>query len=104
MLKRLAVGDRIVVEAGGRIAADGLVERGTALASDMMGPDAYKGAGVRIVKCDRKAPAAVQSTYRLLADAFVASAGTLIKPAQQAADIRASLASSPAKASRRAAA
>ncbi len=33
-VKRLAVGDRIVVEAGGRIAADGIVERGAALVDE----------------------------------------------------------------------
>jgi heavy metal translocating P-type ATPase len=33
-VKRLAVGDRIVVEAGGRIAADGIVERGVALVDE----------------------------------------------------------------------
>jgi Cu2+-exporting ATPase len=33
-VKRLAVGDRIVVEAGGRVAADGLVERGVALVDE----------------------------------------------------------------------
>ncbi len=33
-VKRLAVGDRIVVEAGGRVAADGIVERGVALVDE----------------------------------------------------------------------
>jgi Cu2+-exporting ATPase len=33
-VKRLAVGDRIIVEAGGRVAADGIVERGAALCDE----------------------------------------------------------------------
>ena len=33
-VKRLAVGDRIVVEAGGRVAADGIVDRGMALVDE----------------------------------------------------------------------
>src|SRR5262249_48755431 len=33
-VKRLVVGDRIVVEAGGRVAADGIVERGAALVDE----------------------------------------------------------------------
>jgi heavy metal translocating P-type ATPase len=47
-VKRLGVGDRIVVEAGGRIAADGLVERGTALVDE-------KALTGESVPCERRA-------------------------------------------------
>ena len=47
-VKRLGVGDRIVVEAGARVAADGIVERGTALVDE-------KALTGESIPCERKA-------------------------------------------------
>jgi hypothetical protein len=80
-------------------------ERHTGIRHNMRGLDAMTGRGkLELGKGDRKAPCAIQSTYRELEDTHISTLAAMPAPARQCADIRATLDTKPAATSKRAAA